>query len=100
MNMNDLAATAAPIAPSERIVSLDFLRGIAVLGILIMNIQSFSMIEAAYLNPSASGDLTGLNKWVSILSHFDSLFQIRPVRMVMAYTDIHETSADTRGCES
>jgi len=27
------------------------------------------MIEAAYLNPSAYGDLTGLNKWVWILSH-------------------------------
>jgi uncharacterized protein len=59
----------APVVPAERVVSLDFLRGIAVLGILIMNIQSFSMIEAAYLNPSAYGDLTGLNRWVSILSH-------------------------------
>jgi len=30
--------------PTERIISIDVLRGIAVLGILIMNIQSFSMI--------------------------------------------------------
>jgi uncharacterized protein len=69
--MNDIGSIdmAAPIAPVERIISLDVLRGVAVLGILIMNIQSFSMIEAAYLNPSAFGDLTGLNKWVSILSH-------------------------------
>lgn len=58
-----------PAAPSERIVSLDLLRGIAVLGILIMNIQSFSMISAAYMNPAAWGDLTGLNKWVWIVSH-------------------------------
>jgi uncharacterized protein len=34
-----------------------------------MNIQGYSMIEAAYLNPSVYGDLTGLNKWVWILSH-------------------------------
>lgn len=60
---------ALPTAPSERIVSLDVLRGIAILGILIMNIQSFSMIGSAYTNPMAYGDLTGLNKLVWILSH-------------------------------
>lgn len=62
--------------PSERIVSIDLLRGFAVLGILIMNIQSFSMVGAAYLNPTAWGDLTGLNKWVWIFSNLiaDSKF--------------------------
>jgi uncharacterized protein len=59
----------SPVTTSERIISLDVLRGFAVLGILIMNIQSFSMIDAAYINPDAFGDLTGLNKWVWILSH-------------------------------
>jgi uncharacterized protein len=53
----------------ERIHSLDILRGVAVLGILIMNIQSFSMPSAAYINPTAYGDLHGLNRWVWILSH-------------------------------
>ncbi len=66
--MNDLSSLA-PVAPSQRILSLDILRGFAVLGILIMNIQSFSMIEAAYINPTAFGDLTGINKWVWMLSH-------------------------------
>lgn len=56
-------------APAERILSIDVLRGFAVLGILVMNIQSFSMISAAYINPAAYGDLTGINKWVWILSH-------------------------------
>lgn len=60
---------AKPVAPSERIVSLDVLRGFAILGILVMNIQSFSMIEAAYLNPTAYGDLTGVNRAVWVLSH-------------------------------
>ena len=60
--MKKTTATIGPVSPSERIRSLDILRGFAVLGILIMNIQSYSMIEAAYLNPTAYGDLTGLNK--------------------------------------
>ena len=72
----------APTSLSERYVSLDILRGFAILGILIMNIQSYSMIEAAYINPAAYGDLTGLNKWIWILSHvlaeqkFLSIFSI------------------------
>lgn len=72
----------APIIPGERYPSLDILRGFAVLGILLMNIQSFSMIEAAYINPAAYGDLTGINKWTWIFSHvladqkFLSLFSI------------------------
>jgi uncharacterized protein len=60
---------AQPTRPTQRILALDALRGFAILGILIMNIQSFSMPEAAYFNPTAYGDLTGLNKWVWILSH-------------------------------
>jgi uncharacterized protein len=58
-----------PTQPSERIIALDALRGFAILGILVMNIQSFSMVGAAYMNPTVYGDLTGLNKWVWILSH-------------------------------
>jgi uncharacterized protein len=47
-----------------------------------MNIQSFSMIQAAYLNPTAYGNLTGINLLVWLLSHifadqkFLSLFSI------------------------
>lgn len=60
---------AGPVGPSERIASLDALRGFAVMGILVMNIQSFSMIQAAYLNPTAYGDLSGIHGWVWTLSH-------------------------------
>jgi len=59
-----------PINLSDRIHSLDLLRGFAVMGILIMNIQSFSQIEAAYLNPRAYGDFTGVNFMVWFFSHF------------------------------
>ncbi|MHC4991102.1 MAG: DUF418 domain-containing protein [Planctomycetota bacterium] len=60
---------AGPVTQPERIASLDVLRGVAVLGILVMNIQSFSMPGAAYMNPSAYGDLEGVNHWVWYLSH-------------------------------
>jgi uncharacterized protein len=70
-----LAIAPAPVHPvgpviaAERIVALDVLRGFALLGILVMNIQTFAMIEAAYMNPTAFGDLSGLNGWVWKLSH-------------------------------
>lgn len=59
----------APTRPTERIVAIDILRGFALLGILIMNIQEFAMPVAAYSNPTAYGDLTGANRWVWTLSH-------------------------------
>ena len=58
-----------PVAEKERIVSLDVLRGFALLGILPMNIQYFSMISAAYFNPTAYGDLHGANFLVWFFSH-------------------------------
>ena len=39
------------------------------MGILLMNIQAFAMPGAAYINPAAFGDLTGINRWVWIVSH-------------------------------
>lgn len=54
---------------NDRIVSLDVIRGLAILGILFMNIQSFSMVSQAYINPTAYGDLSGINKWTWFLSH-------------------------------
>ncbi|MDX2445421.1 MAG: DUF418 domain-containing protein [Bacteroidales bacterium] len=64
-----MSKNISPITTENRIISLDILRGFAILGILIMNIQSFSMITAAYVNPTAYGDLTGINKWTWIISH-------------------------------
>ena len=69
-------SAAAPLAPAERISTIDTLRGFALLGILVMNIQLFAMPGAAYLNPTAYGDLTGANWWVWLVSHvfFDQKF--------------------------
>ncbi|MEO0553951.1 MAG: DUF418 domain-containing protein [Bacteroidota bacterium] len=61
--------TISNIQGLQRFISLDVIRGIAILGILIMNIQNFSMIGQAYINPTAYGNFTGANKWVWVISH-------------------------------
>lgn len=58
-----------PTRTSDRIQALDLLRGFAVLGILIMNIQSYSMPGSAYLNPTSYGNFDGINRWVWMVSH-------------------------------
>lgn len=68
-NQPRVATLPLPVAEKERIVSIDVLRGFALLGILPMNIQYFSMVSAAYMNPTAYRDLTGANYWVWLLSH-------------------------------
>lgn len=45
----------------DRIGNLDFVRGIATLGILVMNAVSFALPTAAYWNLSAAGSQTGLD---------------------------------------
>ena len=59
----------SPTAPSERIVSLDVLRGFALLGILLINIWVFAMPFAVLQNPTAYGDLTGANYLAWLVSH-------------------------------
>ena len=45
----------------DRIATLDLVRGVAVLGILLMNIVAFAMPEAAYFNPAAYGTRSTLD---------------------------------------
>lgn len=58
-----------PTPPSERIVSLDVLRGVALLGILVINVRVFAMPEVVLLNPTAFGDFSGANYATWFLGH-------------------------------
>ncbi len=52
----------APVQQTERIEALDILRGIAVLGILLMNIVGFGL-PWAYENPTVAGGMDPPNYW-------------------------------------
>ena len=67
--VENLKPKVNPTAEAKRFISIDVLRGFAIFGILFMNIQNLSMISAAYLNPTAYGDFTGINKLVWIFTH-------------------------------
>lgn len=54
-------ATAMGGGTGERFATLDTVRGIAVMGILAMNILAFAMPFPAYVNPAAYGGDTGVN---------------------------------------
>lgn len=68
--------SSGPTLGKARIDSLDTLRGFALLGILVMNIQSFSMPSSAYFDPSSYEDLNGLNFVVWLVGYlfFDLKF--------------------------
>src|SRR5580692_3319818 len=51
----------APVSSEERISALDTIRGFALLGILLMNVCSFGLPDAAYANPAPAGGATGWN---------------------------------------
>jgi uncharacterized protein len=49
------------VTETDRILTLDVLRGVAVMGIFSVNVIAFAMPEAAYFNPSAYGGTSGAN---------------------------------------
>ena len=87
---------ARPTLQPERISSIDALRGVAVLGILLLNIQFFAMPGAAYFNPTAYGDLNGPNWWVWFVCHvladqkFMTIFSMLFGAGIVLMTSAHE----------
>ncbi len=59
-NIEDLTLTG-PVKKAERIDSVDILRGFALLGILVININTFAFPQVAMDNPSVYGGATGVN---------------------------------------
>jgi uncharacterized protein len=57
--------SAAPVA--LRIEALDVVRGVALFGILLMNITGFGLAQA-YTNPTNDGGATGANLWSWIIT--------------------------------
>ena len=74
--MNGSLATKVPVADTERLEAIDLLRGVAVLGILLVNMQWFAMPNAAAVNPYALGQpsLTDLRIWFAIELFAESKF--------------------------
>ena len=68
----DAGATlpAGPVTSVERFVSIDILRGVAILGILVMNIYAFAMPFVAYMNPLAMGGTEPHNIGTWFFTHF------------------------------
>ena len=59
-----LSVTAPTPPPAERILALDALRGIAVIGIVGLNVIAFAMPGPAYYNPLAFGGVGPADYWV------------------------------------
>ncbi len=61
--MSLVSPHAGPVTTAERVVSLDVVRGLAVLGILVMNIVEFAWPDEAYGNPAFAGGCAGCDLW-------------------------------------
>src|SRR5678816_328383 len=64
-----MSSPLTPVPESARFQAMDVLRGFAVLGILLINIQLFSMPNAAFYNPTALGTPSTLDFAIWSMSH-------------------------------
>ena len=99
MNSNGGAPASGPALAADRITGLDLIRGVAVLGILLMNAVSFKHGFAPYFNLSAGGSATWLDWAVGIFGEvfidqkFMGLFSLLFGAGIMLFIERAETRA-------
>lgn len=92
----------SPTGQSERILALDTLRGIGVLGILLMNILDFGLPNA-YYDPTNAGGAEGVNLYVWVVTSlfvegaFRGIFTLLFGAGVVLYTGRLERAGLGRG---
>ena len=97
MNPGAILPASGPVTETDRITSLDLIRGVAVLGILLMNAVSFKHGFAPYFNLSAGGSATWLDWAVGIFGEvfidqkFMGLFSLLFGAGIMLFIERAET---------
>ncbi|MGI9546157.1 MAG: DUF418 domain-containing protein [Flavobacteriaceae bacterium] len=67
--MTNTKGQLGPVTTTERIRSLDVLRGVALLGILLMNIAGFGLVFMAYVDPTIQGGAQDNNLLVWVINN-------------------------------
>jgi uncharacterized protein len=81
MYSTDAAFVPGPVDESSRIGSIDVLRGFALLGILVINIDFFALPSVIFFNPSAVGGFKGLN---GLTWQFGSVFFLQKMMSIFS----------------
>jgi uncharacterized protein len=68
-------ASLKPVQEKARYASIDTLRGVAVLGILAVNIWFFALPEQVMYNPLVAGGLEGPDFWAWLVTH--AVFEVK-----------------------
>ena len=81
---SDIATTSDrtlvwPVEGTERIGSVDVMRGVAVLGILVINIYAFALPTVVLKNPPAAGGFTGMNLATWMTTHMLFYHKVMPI---------------------
>ena len=80
--------------PLPRIATLDCVRGIAILGILLLNISAFGLPKAAYLNPAYLGMPSSRDAWTWAL--LDIFAQAKFLAMFALLHNVHHVHVAER----